>query len=365
VGHLRELATLHDTVALPAFFPDATRGVVRTVDADDLRACGVQGLVVNAFHLSRTPGVGLVKSQGGIHPFMGWDGPVIADSGGFQAMSMIRQNARYGTISDAGITFADPDAKGRSRLRLTPEKCIQIQFDLGADIMVCLDDCPRPEAGEAEVADSVRRTVRWAGRCKAEFERRLAVHGLAGRPPDARPLLLGVIHGGYSRRLRRECARALRAIGFDGYGFGGWPLDVEGNLAVDTLAYTADLMPDELPKYALGVGTPRGIVRCLEMGYGLYDCVLPTRDARHRRLYCYEEGQGPLAYGFLYMQDEKHKRDPRPISALCDCLCCTRYSRSYLHHLFEIGDPLAQRLATIHNLRFYATWMERLRNLNH
>jgi queuine tRNA-ribosyltransferase len=351
-----ELSTRHGSARLPAFFPDATRAVVRTVDAQDLRRCGVQGLVVNAFHLASTPGAGLLKSQGGVHAFMGWDGPVLADSGGFQAMSMIRENARYGTISDGGIHYRNPDSK--RRLKLTPEKCVQIQFDLGADVMMCLDDCPRPDASPEEVGEAVRRTVAWARRCKDEYDRQVAARRLEG---EERPLIYGIIQGGYDPEMRRRCAEQLWPIGFDGYGFGGWPLDLEGNLAEETLACTAELMPDHLVKYALGVGSPQNLVRCWQMGYRLYDCVLPTRDARHQRLYCEAPERGPYAHTFLYMQDDVHKRDRRPVSEGCDCPCCAHYSRSYLHHLFQIGDGLAQRLATLHNLRFYARLMERLR----
>jgi queuine tRNA-ribosyltransferase len=334
--------------------------VVRTVDAEDLHRCGVPGLVVNAFHLSSTPGVGLIKSQGGVHGFMDWDGPIIADSGGFQAMSMIRENARYGTISDGGITFTNPDTKKRGRLRLTPEKCIQIQFDLGVDVMMCLDDCPRPDADERQVADAVRRTVSWAERCKAEYGRQLEVRRIEGAD---RPLIFAIIQGGYDAAARRRCAEGLLPLRFDGYGFGGWPLDGEGNLAEETLSATAGLMPDHLPKYALGVGSPANIVRCWEIGYRIYDCVLPTRDARHQRLYCEHPETGPFAYSFLYIQDDVHKRDSRPVSGICDCPCCMRYSRSYLHHLFQIGDGLAQRLATMHNLRFYVRLMARLQQV--
>jgi queuine tRNA-ribosyltransferase len=351
------LNTAHGSVPLPTFFPDATRAVVRAVDAEDLRRCGVPGLVVNAFHLASTPGVGLVKSQGGVHRFMDWQGPIIADSGGFQAMSMIRENARYGAISDGGITFHNPEAKGRKRLKLTPEKCVQIQFDLGADMMMCLDDCPSPDADERQVAEAVRRTVSWARRCKAEYDRQVEVHRLEG---DARPLIFGIIQGGYDPAARRRCAEELLPLGFDGYGFGGWPLHPEGGLAEETLALTASLMPDPLPKYALGVGSPSNILRCWEMGYRVYDCVLPTRDARHQRLYCENPEVGPYAYRFLYIQDDVHTRDSRPVSEHCDCPCCTHYSRSYLHHLFRVRDVLAQRLATMHNLRFYARLMERL-----
>ena len=353
-----ELATRHGTVRLPAFFPDATRAVVRTVDAQDLEDCGIQGLIVNTFHVTSTPGVGLVKSQGGVHDFMGWERPVITDSGGFQAMSMIRENARYGTISDAGITFSNFDAKNRKKLKLTPQKCIQIQFDLGSDVMMCLDDCPHPEASKEQVEASVRRTVKWAKQCKKEFERQVEARKLA---PADRPMLFGIIQGGYSKHMRWQCAEALIEIGFDGYGFGGWPLTPEGDMATSILDYTAQLMPDEGFKYAMGVGNPQAIVRCVEMGYDLFDCVLPTRDARHERLYC-ADSDDPASFSYLYIEDDKHKRDARPISEQCDCACCRRYSRSYLHHLFQIQDGLAGRLATIHNLRFYARLMERLRD---
>jgi len=352
-----ELVTRHGSVALPTFFPDATRAVVRTVDAEDLRRCGVQGLVVNTLHLTQSPGVGLIKSQGGVHAFMGWDRPIISDSGGFQAMSMIRENARYGTISDAGITFVHADTPGRPRLRLTPERCIQIQFNLGSDVLVCLDDCPRPDASAQEVADAVRHTVAWARRCKREYERQVQARGLSS---GERPLLFAVIQGGYERDARRRCADGLREIGFDGYGFGGWPLDVNGGLAVDTLAYTASLMPDDLPKYALGVGSPQSVRRCWQMGYGVFDCVLPTRDARHRRLYVFDD-EAVDGYAYLYIGDDRFKRDGRPLSETCDCHTCRHHTRSYLHHLFQIGDGLACRLATIHNLRFYVRWMEGLR----
>ncbi len=351
------LTTRHGAVALPAFFPDGTRGVVRTVDAQDLRRCKVPGIVVNTLHLTNTPGVGLIKSQGGIHSFMGWDGPVISDSGGFQAMSMIRENARYGTISDAGIAFTNVDLKGQPRIKLTPEKSIQVQFALGSDIVICLDDCPSPQASRDEVGESVRRTVAWAARCRTEFDRQVQSRRLE---LGERPLLFGVIQGGFDRDLRRRCADGLLPLGFDGFGFGGWPLDADDNLAVDTLAHTAALMPAGSCKYALGVGSPEHIARCVEMGYTLFDCVLPTRDARHHRLYCWSSAGDALDYEYLYINDERYKRDSRPVSEWCDCPCCTHYTRSYLHHLFAIRDTLAQRLATLHNLGFYSRLMSKL-----
>jgi queuine tRNA-ribosyltransferase len=357
------IETAHGRLHLPAYFPDATRGAVRTVDSLDLVACGVRGLVVNAFHLSTRPGAGLIKSLGGIHAFMNWPRPIASDSGGFQLMSMIRQNSKYGTITRRGIHFVDADGN-RGKVLFTPERSIRLQFDLGADLMVCLDDCPSPDAPPEEVQRSVERTIHWAKRCREAFDRLLEMRGKERGP---RPLLFGVIQGGYDRALRRQCAEALLALGFDGFGFGGWPLTPEGDLAAEILAYTAELAPDPLPRFALGVGKPEHIVSCYGMGWRIFDCVLPTRDARHGRLYVFDApdlGQvdvlAPRFYRFLYVRDEKHKREGGPISAACDCPCCQHYSLGYLHHLFDVDDPLGLRLATLHNLRFYTQLLERV-----
>jgi queuine tRNA-ribosyltransferase len=193
------IETAHGPLRLPAYFPDATRAVVRSVDSRDLEACGVQGVVVNAFHLSAHPGAGLLKRAGGVHAFMGWHRPVASDSGGFQMMSMIRENPRYGTVSARGIHFVDADGT-RERTLFTPERSIRLQFDLRADLMICLDDCPSPTASRDEVAVSVERTVQWARRCRAEFDRLLASRKKDTAP---RPLLFGVVQGGYDPALRR------------------------------------------------------------------------------------------------------------------------------------------------------------------
>jgi queuine tRNA-ribosyltransferase len=210
----------------------------------------------------------------------------------------------------------------------------------------------------------VERTIGWARRCKEEFERLVQVHNLG---EGQRPFLFGVIQGGYDRALRKRCAEALLSLGFDGFGFGGWPLTPEGELAEEILAFTAALVPDELPRFALGLGSPQHIVRCYQMGWRIFDCVLPTRDARHGRLYAYNASSfddvdllAPEFYHFVYVRDEKHKREQGPVSTACDCACCRSYSLSYLHHLFDVGDPLGLRLATLHNLRFYTHLLERI-----
>lgn len=352
----------HGEVQLPAFLPDATLGVVRGVDSVDLEDCGIEALVMNGFHLMQRPGSSTVQALGGLHRMAGWQRPIVTDSGGFQAYSMIRQNPKYGSLNDKGITF-QPDGAAR-KFFFSPEKTIQLQLSYGSDMVICLDDCTHVDDSLAEQELSVQRTIAWAKRCKQEFERLVAQKGLT---LARRPLLFGVIQGGGSFELRKRCAGELLEIGFDGFGFGGWPLDDKGSLLSEIIAYTRELVPPALPMHALGVGHPANVVECFRLGYDLFDSAMPTRDARHGRLYRFEDGvfsaAQPLAgkwFSYIYINDEQHIKSDQPIWPGCDCLCCARYSRGYLHHLFKIGDSLFIRLATIHNLRFMALLMKRL-----
>jgi queuine tRNA-ribosyltransferase len=355
------LPTRHGDLPLPVFLPDATRAGVRAVDPEDLGAVGVQGIVVNTFHLLRNPGVGLIKRAGGVHRFMGWDGPVLSDSGGFQVYSLIRQNPSSGVIRPNEVIFREPSSG--ERLVLTPERCVQAQLRLGSDVVMCLDDCTSAEDDETEQARSVERTVRWARRCRAELDKLVA--------GQRRPLLFAVVQGGASERLRRECAAALAEIGFDGYGFGGWPLDRDGSLLVDLLQLVAEATPAGLPLHALGVGRPDHVVRAAALGYTIFDCSLPTRDARRHRLYSFLPGRDPAHlrppvdpdepfYEAVYALDQRHANDFGPVDPTCDCPLCRRYSRAYLRHLFRVEDATAERLATLHNLRFYVRLLEML-----
>lgn len=353
---MRALLTGHGELPLPAFLPDATRGVLRMVGAEDARECGIGALMVNALHLSSHPGSSVVGKLGGIHRFMGWEGPVASDSGGFQVLSLITQSASLGSLSDRGFTYRL--AAGQPRKTLTPEKCIRLQLRLGSDLLFCLDQCTHPNDSAQRQRESVERTVRWARECKAAFER-------ASEREPTRPLLFAVVQGGNDAALRQECAERLVELGFDGYGYGGWPIDKGGQL-VEMVEHVARLLPENASKHALGIGKPEHIVRCVEWGYDLFDCTLPTRDARHGRLYVFDGpperlNLGGDFYHYHYAEDDKHRRDTGPVDETCDCLCCRRYSRAYLRHLFAIHEPLAGRLATIHNLRFYARLMGRLR----
>jgi len=364
-----DISLPHGTVNLPAFFPDGTRGVVRSVDSYDLENCGVPGIVMNAYHLMSNPGQSVVKSLGGLNQFINWNRPILTDSGGFQVFSLIRENAKFGEIQDKQIIFRQ-ESTGE-KIIFTPEKCVRAQFDYGSDIMMCLDYCTHPNDSLEINKKSVEITIKWAKRCKDEYDKIIASSNEHkknnNKDNNSRPLIFGIIQGGGDKILRKECADELIKIGFDGFGFGGWPLDDKNNLTYDILEYTAELMPDNLVKYAMGLGKPEEIAECVKMGYNLFDCVIPTREARHNRLYIFNQDYNfkkeidleyNKFYEYYYITDDKYRRDSRPVSQVCDCYCCKNYSRAYLRHLAVTGDSLANRLATVHNLRFYSTLME-------
>ena len=354
----------HGKVRLPAFFPDGTRGVVRTVDSADLETCCVQGIVMNAYHLMTKPGASTIKSMGGLNAFTGWKRPIITDSGGFQVFSLLRENASMGEIRPNEIIFR----RDGKKTILSPEKCIQSQLAYGSDILMALDYCTHPDDPYEQQARAVETTIRWGKKCVDTFEDLGGKHFVHKKFHTQPSRVFGIIQGGNEKNLRKECADALIEMGFSGFGFGGWPLDSEGRLMEDILAYTAELMPYKGVKYAMGIGKPENIVACVRMGYNLFDCVIPTREARHNRLYVFNEefetmkdikfNNGKNFYRYHYILDDEYRRDPRPISHLCDCFTCTNYSRAYIRHLASIGDSLAARLATIHNLRFYTMLME-------
>jgi queuine tRNA-ribosyltransferase len=353
------LFLLHGEVSLPAFLPDATLGVVRAVDSSDLESAGIQAVVMNVFHLMQKPGSSTIQALGGLHKMADWPHPIVTDSGGFQVYSLLRQNPKSGKISDQGLHF-QPEGSDRP-FQLTPEKSVQLQMAYGADVVICLDDCTHADAPLAEQQTAVTRTLRWAKRCKTEFTRQLEQRKLSG---ERRPLLLGVVQGGGDTALRRQCAEGLLEIGFDGFGYGGWPLDSSGTLLREMLATTRALIPSEFPMHALGVGHPASILECTRMGYALFDSALPTRDARTGRLYTFTSD--PTAPGFrlagdwfstLYIDDDKHIKTDTPLYPGCDCHTCRKYAVGYLRHLHKCGDTLFFRLATIHNLRFMARLM--------
>jgi queuine tRNA-ribosyltransferase len=362
MSHIKEFSIKGKKFDLPVFFPDATRGVIRAIDSKDIVDSHTPGLIVNTFHLLSEPGMDVLRNLGGIKKLMNWDKWIISDSGGFQMFSLIHKN-KVGSISKNGVSFHIDTRGGRKNFKITPEKCIQIQFDINSDIMIVLDYFTPFNADDEEIKKSVDVTIKWAKRCKDEFEKQCKLRGLT---EETRPLLFGVVQGAHSFSERERCAKELKKIGFDGYGLGGWVFEETGKtLDLEIIDHIAKSLPGEI-LYGLGVGTPQDIVNCIKLGYTIFDCVLPTRDARHKRIYVFKKDPSEIKNifdekdwsGFLYMGKDKYQIDEKPLSEYCDCYACKNYSRAYINHLFKIEDALAWKLATIHNLRMYSKTME-------
>lgn len=328
------LHTAHGTVETPVFMAVGTQATVKGLTPDQLRAIGVQVILGNTYHLTLRPGDELIAEQGGLHPFMGWDGPILTDSGGFQIYSL----ATNCKITDHGAVFRshiDGDL-----LELTPEKVVRIQENLGSDIAMCLDECP-PFATSAEYwREAVRRTVTWAERCKN-----------AHRHPNQ--ALFAIVQGGTDLALRAECARALVALDFPGYALGGFSVGETETQMVTALEPSADFLPAEKPRYLMGVGRPADIVHAVRCGIDMFDCVLPTRNGRNAFAFTWD--------GHLKLRNAKHKRDSAPLESGCPCYTCRHFSRAYLHHLFQAEEMLGPTLVSLHNVAFYCRLMTAIR----
>ncbi len=382
--------------------PDATRGFIKTLGANDLANLRMGPLVVNTLHLYLQPGMKVIKKAGGIHKFMNWNGPLLSDSGGYQVFSLIHKNPKMGKITDDGAIFKS--SIDGSKHILTPEKSIQIQFDLGVDMMVALDDCPPNDYERKKLEKAVERTIKWAKRCRREYDKKVRSKKLSPQMRDRevrsfrRPLLFAVIQGGADLELRRYCAEELIKIGFDGYGFGARPVDGEGKFLGDILKRTAEMIPENSLRFALGIGLPEDIVRCVSYGWDIFDCVIPTREGRHGRLFSYnviarspaagrsfanrsgQAAQSQLAqiaeivslreggarndkksfYQTININNSKFSSDFSPINPDSKIPELREYPKAYLHHLFKLKEPLGARLATLNNLEFYLELMENL-----
>jgi queuine tRNA-ribosyltransferase len=348
-------------IETPFFMPDATFGFTRSLSKDDLKKIGVGPMVVNTYHLYLRPKMEIIKKAGGINSFIDWDIPLISDSGGYQVFSLIHKNPEMGEITDDEVIFKSP-LDGKKHI-LTPEKAIQIQFDLGVDMMVVLDD-PAPNSYPKEkIEKAVRRTIDWAKRCKIEYEKQIKKRKIS---EDKKPLIFGVIQGGKYLDLRKYCTEELVKIGFDGYGFGARHLDTNGNFMEEVVKETANFIPENSLRFALGVGTPEDIVKMHSYGWDMFDCVIPTREGRHGRLFVRNKqtqisNSNENFYSTININNQKFKDDFLPVDENCDCELCRNYSRAYLHHIFTMKEPLAMRLASIHNLKFYMNLMKKLK----
>ncbi len=330
-----KIHTPHGTIETPVFMPVGTKATVKAMTPEELKDINAQIILGNTYHLYLRPGEDIVKEAGGLHKFMNWDRPILTDSGGFQVFSLDSMRK----IEEEGVTFRS-HIDGSKHL-LTPEKAIQIQNDLGSDIMMAFDECVSYPADWHYVKDSVDRTTRWARRCKE-----------ANRNPD-KQAIFGIIQGGMHKDLRAKSAKDIIDIDFPGYAIGGLSVGEPADLMIDVLEATVPFMPKEKPRYFMGAGSPDYLIELAIRGVDMADCVLPTRIARN--------GTVMTSQGRLPVKNAKYKRDFRPMDPECDCYACRNYSRAYIRHLFNVDEILASRLATIHNLRFLLNLMDNLR----
>jgi queuine tRNA-ribosyltransferase len=323
------LETPHGIVDTPAFMPVGTRGTVKSLAPADLEETGTQIVLANTYHLFLRPGHELVRELGGLHRFMAWDGPLLTDSGGFQVWSL----AKLRKITEEGVWFRSP-IDGSAHF-LSPELAIEIQQALGADIIHPLDECLAYPATAAETEQSLALTLRWARRSRAAQR----------SDPAGGQALFGIVQGGAYPDLRRRAVEETVAIGFDGYAIGGMAVGEPKPARLALTELTAGLLPREQPRYLMGVGKPADLVESVARGVDLFDCVLPTRNARN--------GQAFTADGPLVLKQARFARDPAPLDPMCRCAACRRFSRAYLRHLFMSAELLAYRLLTLHNLTFF------------
>jgi queuine tRNA-ribosyltransferase len=324
------LATAHGVVTTPAFMPVGTRAAVKAMSPDEVSAMGYKMVLANTYHLALRPGAELVNHMGGVARFMGFNGAVLTDSGGYQAMSL----AKINSIDESGIVFRSH--LDGSRLELTPESAVKIQQQLGSDIMMSLDECTPYPADRSRAQASMELTARWAER------------GLGARTSTTQALF-GIAQGSMYPDLRRTSAAQITSLGFDGFASGGLSVGEPKPEMLEMAALTAAMLPPDKPRYLMGVGTPEDLLAAIAMGYDMFDCVLPTRNARN--------GGAFTSEGRVSIKHSRYARDQRPLDSRCECRCCTTFSRAYLRHLYASGEILAARALTEHNLYFYARLM--------
>jgi queuine tRNA-ribosyltransferase len=326
-------------IETPQFMPVGTYGTVKAMTPEELRKAGAQIILGNTFHLWLRPGHETVRELGGLHRFMHWDGPILTDSGGFQVWSL----AELRKLSEEGVRFASPI--NGDRVFLSPEISIEIQLALGSDIIMQFDECTPYPATEAQAAESLRLSARWGQRCRDTH---------AAADPQGRGILFGIVQGGMYPALRSESLSRLTEIGFDGYALGGLSVGESEHERLEVLDAVADKLPAATPRYLMGVGTPRDLVQAVGRGIDLFDCVMPTRNARNGHLFTSE--------GVVRLRNARYRTDPSPLDPACSCETCKNYSRAYLHHLDKCNEILGARLNTIHNVTYYLSLMTRIRS---
>lgn len=326
MARIGKVTTKHGTFETPIFMAVGTQATVKTLTKEDLEAHGSEVILGNTYHLWNQPGNDIIKEAGGLHKFMNWDKTILTDSGGFQVFSL----ADMRDITEEGVTFKHH--KSGKKLFLSPELATKIQNDLGSDIMMVFDECPPYPATYEYMKSSVERTLRWAKRCKDAHEN-----------PDTQALF-GIVQGGEYLDLREHCAKELVKLDFDGYSIGGLSVGEPKEIQNRVLEHTTPFLPENKPRYLMGVGSPGMILDAVERGVDMFDCVLPTRIARH--------GSAMTTHGRVIIKNKQYERDFSPLDDHCDCYTCKNYTKAYLRHLFKANEILGYRLLSIHNIRF-------------
>jgi len=329
------------TVQTPAFMPVGTYGTVKSVTPEEVAASGAEILLGNTFHLMLRPGTEIIRKHGGLHEFMNWAGPILTDSGGFQVFSL----AAMRKLSEEGVQFQSP--VNGDQVFLTPEKSIEVQHDLNSDVTMIFDECTPYPASESEARESMELSLRWAGRSRQRFDE------LRDTDPERGEALFGIVQGGIYDNLREQSLEGLRKIGFDGYAIGGLAVGEPEHERIVVLDELMPKMPDEHPRYLMGVGTPVDIAEAVLRGVDMFDCVIPTRHARNGQLFT---SRGTVKFRHARYADDTSSPDPD-----CGCYTCSNYSLAYLRHLVKCGEILGPRLATLHNLYYYQQLMSTLR----
>jgi len=366
-ARLGRVSTAHGEFETPAFMPVGTHGAVKTLSPSDLRAAGAQIVLSNTYHLSLRPGTDVVKAIGGLHRFMGWPGPLLTDSGGYQVFSL----APMRKVTDDGVEFRSHIDGALSFLG--PEEAVRIQRDLGADVAMVLDECVPYPADRDIACQAVDRSIQWAARCRSVHSARAAHSASAGHSGhEGSQALFGIVQGSVYEDLRERCARELVAIGFDGYAIGGLSVGEPIERMLEVAAFTAARLPADRPRYLMGVGTPADIVRAVALGVDMFDCVMPTRNGRN--------GQAFTSDGLLRLRGARYRDDARPIEDGCPCEACAgservknsegssnakrplAFSRAYLRHCVNVNEILGLRLISLHNVTFYCRLMARMRD---
>ena len=331
------VTTAHGVIQTPVFMPVGTYGTVKALSPEELWQVKSQIILGNTFHLMLRPGTGVIQQHGDLHDFMHWDGPILTDSGGFQVFSL----AKMRKITEEGVSFQSPI--DGSKVWLSPEVSMQVQHELGSDIVMSFDECTAYPATEAEARESMELSMRWARRGRV-------AHDELGNSNA----LFGIVQGGMHIPLREQSTEALKDIGFDGYAIGGLAVGEPKEERERVLEASVPFLPAEAPRYLMGVGKPEDILEAVRRGVDMFDCVMPTRNARNDTLF--------TSRGILKLRNARHRNDTNPLDDACDCYTCTHYSRAYLHHLSKCGEILGCRLNTIHNVRFYLSLMEGIRS---